>query len=86
MSGRSRKLPELGAFLWELAVYAVFVFAYFLLVLHFLGGWLDQTFHHHRTVYAVVAPALMITQGVLLEMLTTALFNVIRYKINRGRD
>ncbi len=85
VSGRSQKIASLGSFLIEMAVYAVFVFVYFFLVLHFLGGWLKAMFDQHRNVYAVVALALMIAQGVLLEMLTTALFNVIRRKVNWGR-
>lgn len=62
----------------ELGVYAVFVFAYFFLVLHFLGGWLKHIFDQNKTVYAIVALALIIIQGVGLEMLTTALLRVIR--------
>ena len=42
----------------ELAVYAVFVFAYFFLVLHFLGGWLKHIFDQNKTLYAFVALAL----------------------------
>jgi hypothetical protein len=62
----------------ELAVYAVFVSAYFFLVLHFLGGWIKHVFDQNKTLYAFVALALIIVQGVALEMLTTALLRVIR--------
>ena len=36
----------LKSFLIELVVYAVLVFGYFFLVLHFLGGWLHRLFEH----------------------------------------
>ena len=62
----------------ELVVYAVFVLAYFFLVLHFLGGWIKHVFDQNKTLYAFVALGLIIVQGVALEMLTTALLRVIR--------
>ena len=62
----------------ELLVYVVFVFAYFFLVLHFLGGWIKHVFDQNKTLYAFVALALILVQGVALEMLTTALLRIIR--------
>jgi len=62
----------------ELSVYAGFVFAYFFLVLHFLGGWIKNVFDQNKTLYAFVALALIIVQGVALETLTTGLLRVIR--------
>ena len=67
-------------FLIQLLVYSIFVFAYYLLVLHFLGGRLKWLFDSHRAVYAAVALTLMIAQGVLLELLTGWLFRVIHRK------
>jgi hypothetical protein len=64
----------------EIVVYAIFVFAYYFLVLHFLGNWLKGLFDHHRAAYAVVALALMIAQGALLELLTAWLFARVRPK------
>ena len=78
MASRSKNSASLGSFLVELLVYAVFVFAYFFLVLHFLGGWIKHIFDQNKTLYAFVALALIIVQGVALEMLTTALLRVIR--------
>ena len=51
----SQKIRAFGSFVIELAVYALFVFAYFMVVLHFLGGWLRDLFDHHRTGYAFAA-------------------------------
>jgi len=66
------------AFLIELAVYAVLVVAYFVLVLHLLGGWLYQLETHHRYTYAGVAILLIIGQAVVLESVTTLLLRVLR--------
>ena len=78
MASRSKKSASLRSFLMELVVYAVFVLAYFFLVLHFLGGWIKHVFDQNKTLYGFVALALIIVQGVALEMLTTALLRVIR--------
>ena len=78
MAGRSHPVASLGSFLVELVVYALFVFAYFFLVLHFLGGWIKHIFDVNKTLYGFVALALIIVQGIALEMLTTALLRVIR--------
>jgi hypothetical protein len=78
MAGRPQKTASIGSFLVELMVYAIFVFAYFFLVLHFLGDWVKHIFDENRTLYAVVALGLIIAQGVVLEALTTALLRVIR--------
>lgn len=68
----------LRAFLIELVAYAALVVAYFLLVLHFLGGWLHQLESHHRYTYATVAILLIIGQAVVLESVTTLLFRMLR--------
>ena len=67
----------LRAFLIELAIYALLVVAYFFLVLHFLGGWLQQLEIHHRNAYGGVAILLIIGQAVLLENVTTLLLRLI---------
>jgi len=78
MARRSQQTASLGSFLIELVVYAVFVFAYFFLVLNFLGHWVKLLSDQHRTLYAGVALALIVVQGIGLEMLTTALLKLIR--------
>ena len=80
MAERSEKTASLGSFLLELAIYAVFVFGYFFLVLHFLGGWLKHLFDSNKLLYAFVALALIIVQGVFLETLTTGLLKFIGQK------
>jgi hypothetical protein len=78
MARRTKETASFGSFLIELAVYAVFVFAYFLLVLHFLGNWVKHLFDQDRTLYATIALALIVFQGIILEMLTTALLKLIK--------
>jgi hypothetical protein len=74
--------PEVKEFLKnssiELLVYAALVTGYFCLVLHFLGHWLYTLFSHERRMYAGVALALILGQGVVLEWLTTVLIRLVR--------
>ncbi len=69
---------SLGSFVIELVVYGVLVVGYFFLVLHFLGNYLHRLFEQDRKTYAFVALLLIIGQGIVLEMLTTFLLNLIR--------
>jgi hypothetical protein len=73
---------SIRVFAIELAMYAVFVTAYFFLVLHLLGNWLYRLEMQHRIVYAVVAILLIAVQAVVLDAVTTLLFRIIR---NRWR-
>lgn len=68
---------KLQVFAVELAVYAVFITAYFLAVLHFLGGWLVQLEIRHIHTYAVVAILLIIGQAVVLDAVTTGLLRLV---------
>jgi len=68
----------LRAFAIELAIYAVFVVAYFFLVLNLLGEWLDRLEISHRYTYAGLAILLILGQAVLLESLTTFLIRLFR--------
>jgi hypothetical protein len=70
--------------LLELGLYAVLVTGYFFLVLHFLGGALRNLFETNKTTYAIVALALIIGQGVLLEVLSTALLGFCQRWLKRG--
>ncbi len=64
---------SLRSFLVEFVVYAVLVGVYYLLVLHYLGPWLNGLFHRDRALYAFVALGLIIGQGVVLDLLTRLL-------------
>lgn len=76
----SRDGATAARFLVQLIVYAVFVFAYYFLVLHYCGGWLKRLSDDDKTIYAIVALALMIAQGTALELFTGWLFRVIHRK------
>jgi hypothetical protein len=75
---KKEKVNTLRAFLIELAVYAVFVTAYFFLVLHYLSGWLQDLHLNHVRLYALMAIVLIIGQAVLLESVTTWLLRLLR--------
>ena len=74
---------KLRVFAVELAVYAVFITAYFFAVLHFLGGWLVRLETRHIHTYAVVAILLIIGQAIALEAVTTGLLRLLRRAFRR---
>lgn len=73
--------PEIKAlfksFFVEFLVYATLVVGYFLLVLHFLGDWLNKIFIHERKTYAVMALTLVVVQGLVLEKVTRVLLRLL---------
>jgi hypothetical protein len=68
----------LFSFLAELVIYSVLVVAYFFLILHFLGDWLQHLTKQNIKLYAGVAIGLIIGQAILLEWVTTFLFRLLR--------
>jgi hypothetical protein len=78
VGGLSKKIAGPAWLLLGLLAYAGFVAAYFSLVLHFLDGWIWHVFENNKTLYAIVALALICVQGILLQILTSARFRVIR--------
>ena len=78
-SRNTREKPIFGAAFWqELAIYAVLVGGYLLVVLRGLDLPLAELYRHRRTAYAFAALALMLAQGVALEMLTGFLLRLFR--------
>jgi hypothetical protein len=73
---------SLKSFLVELVVYAALVVGYFFLVQHFLADWIAHLFQGDRRIYAVAALALIVCQGIALEMLTAALFSLIKPRMD----
>ena len=69
---------SLRSFLLEALVYAALIALYFLAVLHLLGHALQQLYHQDRRLYAILALALIIGQGLLLEVLTRLLLSWIK--------
>ena len=72
----------LKSFLVELLVYSVLVVGYFFLVLHLLGDWIAHLYESDRRVYAGVALALIVGQGIALELLTATLFALIKRRVD----
>lgn len=64
--------------LLEVVIYACLVVVYFYLVLLFLRGRLYHLYHDKRVTYAFVSIALMIGQGIVLEMVTTFIINAVK--------
>ncbi len=60
---------HLKPFLLEFVLYGLFVCAYLLLVLGFLGNWLTRVFNQDRHFYAAIALVLVIVQATLLDSL-----------------
>ncbi|HYV25905.1 MAG TPA: hypothetical protein VFA77_00085 [Candidatus Eisenbacteria bacterium] len=69
---------SLKSFIIELVVYAALVVGYFLLVLEFLGDWLHRVYMENPHLYAFLALALIVCQGVVLEILTRVLLDLIK--------
>ncbi len=78
MADRKQQNVEFSEFMLELAVYAGFVFAYLLAVLHFFGDQVEESFQNSRSLYAVVAWGLIVVQGVTLEWMTRMLLKLVR--------
>jgi hypothetical protein len=66
-------LPGWKSFFFELLLYAILLVAYFAFVLHYLGGWFKELYDHDRTLFAVMALVVMITQTVGLQIVCSFL-------------
>ncbi|MEA3188483.1 MAG: hypothetical protein QOD99_2313 [Chthoniobacter sp.] len=75
MTERARYLKSFAV---ELGVYGALVTVYFFLVLHFLARWIEHLYRTNTRGYAVAAILLIVGQGIVLEMLTSALLRFIR--------
>jgi hypothetical protein len=76
MKAEARK--ALISFSIELVIYSILVVAYFFLVLHFLGGWLNGLDKHSIRIYGLVSIGLIVGQAVVLESVTTFLIRMLR--------
>jgi NADH:ubiquinone oxidoreductase subunit 6 (subunit J) len=68
-------------FVLEVIIYAGLVAVYFYLALVFLGKWLYQLFIDNRKYYAIAALALIIGQGIVLELVTSSLLKFIKTRL-----
>jgi hypothetical protein len=67
----------LKTYVLEFLVYGVLLVAYYFLVLHLLGDWLNGLFHKDRKLYAFTALALIAAQGILLDLVTRFLLGLV---------
>lgn len=64
-------------FLIEMVVYGVLLIAYFFLALRFLAAPLARLFDNNLVVYAVLGLILIVVQAVVLEFVTSLLFDFL---------
>jgi len=65
-------------FIIELFVYGFLLVIYFFAVLQYLGGMLSNLYLNNTTLYAIVGLALIVTQAVVLEAVTSYLLRLLR--------
>ena len=73
--------PSTTALALQLGILSGLLVDYYYLVLIFLPNWFKSLFDHNKLVYAIVAWAFIAIQGVLVEVIGTALLRVLRAKI-----
>jgi len=65
----------------EIPVYAGIIVAYYYLVLSLLGDWITHLFQTDKRLYAAACLALILAQGILLELTTTFLLRLVRKRM-----
>jgi hypothetical protein len=73
--------PFLRSMALELLVYTPIITIYLLLALRFGTSFLERLFHQSPVVYTIIGFAAMLTQGVLLDLLTSWLLR--RFRLRR---
>jgi hypothetical protein len=61
----------------ELLIYGALVVGYSMVVFRWLGDHLGQLLHWNLTMYAFASLGLIVAQGVLLDLLTSLLLDVL---------
>ncbi|HET9480813.1 MAG TPA: hypothetical protein VFP98_03580 [Candidatus Polarisedimenticolia bacterium] len=80
----SRPRPSLRELLVELGLYAILVVLYLWGVLLLIDRWVVELAAHPGLTYAVVAVALIVGQGFLLDIVVENLLRVVRYGMRRA--
>jgi len=78
MSQRPNLQKLIRNFIIELGVYGILLVIYFFAVLQFLGEMLDKLYLSNTAMYAVTGLALIVTQAVVLEAVTSYLISLLR--------
>ncbi len=72
----SRKL--IRNMLFEIIIYSILIFGYYLLVLRTMGDWLASIFNSNLVIYAFIGLGLIVVQAVVLDYLTSFLMKIIK--------
>lgn len=75
--------------LFEIIIYSILVFGYYLLVLRSMGDWLASIFNSNLILYALIGLGLIVVQAVVLDHLTSfiiKIFKLDQFGMTRIRD
>ena len=64
--------------LFEIIIYSLLIFGYYLLVLRWLGDWIDSIFSSNLYIYAFAGLGLIFVQAVILDIVTSFLMKFIK--------
>jgi hypothetical protein len=64
--------------IFEVIIYSILIFGYYLLVLRSLGDWISSLFNSNLYIYAFVGLTLIVFQAVMLDFLTSFLMKIIK--------
>lgn len=77
ISKRKRIRTLVRNFAIELLIYGTLVVGYSVVVFRWLGDHLEELIHQSLTLYAFAALGLIVAQGVLLDLLTSLLLDIL---------
>ena len=64
--------------LFEIIIYSLLIFGYYLLVLRWLGDWIASIFNSSLYTYAFAGLGLIFAQAVVLDIITSFLMKYIK--------
>ncbi len=62
----------------EILIYSILIGGYYLLVLRYLGDWLNGLFHQNLTIFALVGLSMILFQAFILDLVTSFLMKYIK--------
>jgi hypothetical protein len=62
----------------EILIYSILIGGYYLLVLRYLGDWLNGLFHQDLTIFAAVGLGMILFQAFVLDLVTSLLMKYIK--------
>jgi hypothetical protein len=64
--------------LFEIIIYSLLIVGYYLLILRWLGDWIDSIFRSNLYIYAFAGLGLIFVQAVILDIVTSFLMKFIK--------